>query len=141
MADLDELQASNLWKHYQGSDVVRGVNLTLIPGEITALLGPNGAGKTTTVGMLYGAVRPDRGAVTLCGIDMLREGREARRHLGVVTQENNLDPELNVRENLLFFAHHYRLRGEAAKARARELIAQLGLKITQRKFRKHSLAG
>jgi lipooligosaccharide transport system ATP-binding protein len=77
--------------------------------------------------MLYGAVRPSRGFAKLGTIDVQANGREARSRMGIVTQEDNLDPDFKVLENLIEFSHHYRLRGHAARQRAGELLAQVNL--------------
>ncbi|MEN9207480.1 MAG: ABC transporter ATP-binding protein [Gloeomargarita sp. GMQP_bins_120] len=122
-----ELMAQDLWKYYGQRAVVQGVSLQLQPGEILGLLGPNGAGKTTTFGMLYGAVIPQRGLVQVGPYNVQRQGRQARQFLGVVTQEDNLDPDFTVWENLVFFAHHYRITGRPARQRAWELLADMGL--------------
>ncbi|OUL30718.1 multidrug ABC transporter ATP-binding protein [Nostoc sp. T09] len=121
------LVVSDLWKFYGNIPVVQSVNFTLNPGEILGLLGPNGAGKTTTVAMLYGAVIPSRGSVQLGAWQVHRQGRQARTFMGIVTQEDNLDPEFTVFQNLIHFAHHYRLVGKAARHRVGELLEQVGL--------------
>ncbi|PSB06787.1 multidrug ABC transporter ATP-binding protein [filamentous cyanobacterium CCP1] len=121
------LVAYDLWKLYGTHPVVQGVNFTLNPGEILGLLGPNGAGKTTTVGMLYGAVKPSRGFVKLGSTQVQSNGRLARRRMGIVTQEDNLDPDFSVMENLIHFAHHYRILGRAARQRASELLDKVDL--------------
>lgn len=121
------LVAHDLWKFYGDRPVVQGLQFTLQPGEILGLLGPNGAGKTTTLGMLYGAVVPSRGFVQLGPWQIQTQGRQARYCMGIVTQDDNLDPEFTVMENLTCFAHHYRIRGRAATQRAGELLAQVGL--------------
>lgn len=121
------LVAYDLWKQYGDRPVVQGVSFTLNPGEVLGLLGPNGAGKTTTVGMLYGSVLPSRGFVKLGEVQVQSDGRRARSQMGIVTQEDNLDPDFSVLENLLHFAHHYRIRGQAARIRAGELLAQVDL--------------
>ncbi|MEW6495137.1 MAG: ABC transporter ATP-binding protein, partial [Cyanobacteriota bacterium] len=121
------LTAYDLWKTYGQKQVVQGVNFTLNPGEILGLLGPNGAGKTTTVGMLYGSVIPTRGFVQLGQFQVQTQGRQARAGMGIVTQEDNLDPDFTVFENLVFFAHHYRITGKQARKRAGELLAQVAL--------------
>lgn len=121
------LVAHDLWKSYGDRSVVQNVSFTLESGEILGLLGPNGAGKTTTIGMLYGAIVPSRGFVQLDRWQIRTQSRQARRYMGIVTQEDNLDPELTVFENLLFFANYYRLTGKAARLRVGELIAQVGL--------------
>jgi lipooligosaccharide transport system ATP-binding protein len=121
------LKVYDLWKTYGSRQVVQGINFTLNPGEILGLLGPNGAGKTTTVGMLYGAVVPSRGFVQLGQNQMQVQGRQARASMGIVTQEDNLDPDFTVFENLGHCAHHYRIIGKAARNLAGELLAQVGL--------------
>jgi lipooligosaccharide transport system ATP-binding protein len=121
------LMAKALWKSYGGKAVVRGITLTLSGGEIVGLVGPNGAGKTTTVGMLYGIVLPDRGEVTLGEWDMGKQGPSARRSMGIVTQENNLDPDLSVCENLQYFMSHYHVYGKCARTRTEQLLERVGL--------------
>lgn len=121
------LNVYDLWKTYGSREVVQGVNFTLNSGEILGLLGPNGAGKTTTVGMLYGAVVPSRGFVQLGQHQVQSQGRQARASMGIVTQEDNLDPDFSVFENLVYFAHHYRIIGKSARNIAGELLAQVGL--------------
>lgn len=121
------LVAHDLWKTYADRSVVQGVSFTLNPGEILGLLGPNGAGKTTIVGMLYGAVAPSRGFVNLGAIQVQSNGRLARARMGIVTQEDNLDPDFSVIENLIYFAHHYRILGKAARHRASELLEKVEL--------------
>lgn len=130
---INALVAYDLWKQYGDTSVVQGVNLTISPGEIVGLLGPNGAGKTTTVGMLYGAVVPSRGFVKLGDISVQQHGQIARAKMGIVTQEDNLDPDFSVFDNLIFFAHHYRLVGQAARSRASELLALVDLQDHARK--------
>lgn len=127
------LVAYDLWKFYGDLPVVRGISLTLNPGEIVGLLGPNGAGKTTTVGMLYGAVVPSRGFVKLGDIPIQGGGQQARAQMGIVTQEDNLDPDFSVIENLIHFAHHYQIVGKAARSRAGNLLALVNLQDHARK--------
>jgi lipooligosaccharide transport system ATP-binding protein len=127
MAEAMTLNAYDLWKTYGDSTVVQGVHFSLAPGEILGMLGPNGAGKTTTVGMLYGAVMPSRGFVQFGTWQIPAQARQARRSMGIVTQEDNLDPDFTVFENLSHFAHHYRITGVTARQRAGELLAQVNL--------------
>jgi lipooligosaccharide transport system ATP-binding protein len=94
---------------------------------VVGLLGPNGAGKTTTVGMLYGAVVPSRGFVKMGELSVQGNGQFARAKMGIVTQEDNLDPDFSVIENLIYFAHHYRILGKAARSQASELLALVDL--------------
>jgi len=125
--DTAPLAAHDLWKFYGDRAVVGGIGFELGAGEVLGLLGANGAGKTTTVGMLYGSVIPSRGFVRVDRYEVRRQGRQARFLMGIVTQEDNLDPDFNVFENLAYFAHYYRITGRAAQHRAGELLAQVGL--------------
>ena len=134
------LVATDVWKSYGNREVVRGLNCTVAPGEILGFLGPNGAGKTTSVGMLYGAVIPTRGSVRYHDFELPRQGRLARRTIGIVTQEDNLDTDFSVFDNLTCFAHHYGMRGRTAELRAQELIERVGLE-THRDFKTEELSG
>lgn len=121
------LQANHLWKKYGDRAVVQDVSFTLGSGEVLGFLGANGAGKTTTVGMLYGAVVPTRGDVQVNGLNVQAQGRRARQQMGIVTQDDNLDPDFNVLDNLRYFASFYHIIGKAAQIRAGELLAEVGL--------------
>lgn len=126
-ASAPALVVYDLYKQYGETPVVQNVSFTLHAGEVLGLLGPNGAGKTTIVGMLYGGVAPNRGFVQLGSTQVQSNGPTARAKMGIVTQEDNLDPDFSVFENLLHFAHHYRLVGKAARRRIGELLAQVNL--------------
>ncbi|HSJ55574.1 MAG TPA: ATP-binding cassette domain-containing protein, partial [Anaerolineae bacterium] len=65
---------------------VDGINLQVAPGEILALLGPNGAGKTTTVRMLAGILKPSEGQARVAGFDTVRQAREVRHAIGLLTE-------------------------------------------------------
>jgi len=121
------LTATDLWKTYNGKDVVRGVTCHVDAGEILGFLGPNGAGKTTTVGMMYGGVLPTRGTVQFGEWTIPAQGRDARGAMGIVTQDDNLDPDFSVFHNLVVFANHYGFSRAQARHRADELIEQIGL--------------
>lgn len=121
------LQASNLTKSYNGKFVVDNVSLSVTPGEIVGLLGPNGAGKTTTVSMLYGLVIPDSGSVHLGGFDLYKQPVQARAVIGVVPQEDNLDPDFTTEENLTRFATYYGHSLAEGYKRGKELLEIVGL--------------
>jgi ABC-2 type transport system ATP-binding protein len=77
-----------LAKTYAGGfQALKGVDLTIRPGEIFALLGPNGAGKTTLIGVVCGLVKPTAGTVLVDGHDIRRDYRAARAKIGLVPQE------------------------------------------------------
>ena len=82
---------------------VDGVSFTARDGQITGLLGPNGAGKTTTMRMLYTLMTPDRGNVTVDGIDAARDPVAVRRALGVLPGARGVDKRLSAREDIAYF--------------------------------------
>src|SRR5438046_2907032 len=89
-------------KTYPGVQALCGVHLELHAGEVLALLGENGAGKSTLIKVLAGAVRPDRGSITIDGQPAtIRDPHDARRAgIAVIYQEFNLVPTLSVVDNL-----------------------------------------
>ncbi|MCU1489241.1 MAG: transporter related protein, partial [Acidimicrobiaceae bacterium] len=123
------VQVVDLVKTYPKNPVpaVDGVSFAVERGEIFGFLGPNGAGKTTTIGVLTTRVRPSSGGAFVSGVDVVAEPVEARRHLAVVPQRNNLDRSLSVRQNLLFHAAYHGVPRGVRMARADELLAQFGL--------------
>lgn len=97
-------------KHFGSLRALAGVSLDIEQGEFFGLLGPNGAGKTTLISSLAGLVRPDSGAISVMGHDVIRNFREARRLLGVVPQELVFDPFFNVRETLRIQSGYFGIR-------------------------------
>jgi lipooligosaccharide transport system ATP-binding protein len=87
------------------------------------LLGPNGAGKTTTMRLLTAQSIADQGEIEVLGYGLPAESKIARAHCGVAPQLDNLDTTLTVEQNLLVFAHLYRIgRGERREAIERALV-------------------
>src|SRR5674476_1710066 len=103
------VEVSDLVKRYPKApvDSVAGISFRVKPGEVFGFLGPNGAGKTTTIGILTTRIRPTAGHARVAGIDVVADPVGARRVLGVVPQQNNLDRALSVRQNLLFHASYH----------------------------------
>ncbi|SDJ76886.1 ABC transporter ATP-binding protein [Streptomyces indicus] len=108
-------------------EAVRGIDLTVAPGEILGFLGPNGAGKTTTLRMLTTLLPPTGGAATVAGCDLVRDPAGVREKCGYVAQSGGVDPNISVREELVTQGRLYRLTKAQAAARAEELASELGL--------------
>ena len=138
------LQIEGLSKSFGGIVVADNIDLVMRPGRILGLIGPNGAGKTSLFNLVSGLYAPNAGAVTLDGrpLDGLALHERARRGLARTWQHVRLFPSLSVIDNLIIGARHYpaeslvtlllapRRIGSAAKAaraKARDILARLGL--------------
>jgi lipooligosaccharide transport system ATP-binding protein len=111
-------------KRYGAIEAVKGLDLDVPVGTCVGLLGPNGAGKSTTMRLLTAQAIADEGRLEVLGFRLPEESKMARAECGVVPQLDNLDTTLTVEQNLLVFAHLYRIgRGErhAAIERALEM--------------------
>ena len=117
------VQARGLRKCYGELTVVDGIDLVVQPGECFGLLGPNGAGKTTTLKMLLGMVPPDGGELEVLGHRIPEAARLMRQRLGVVAQQDNLDPDFSVVENLSTYADYFGIRGSEFDGRLASLLA------------------
>jgi lipooligosaccharide transport system ATP-binding protein len=116
------ISAQSLSKAFGSLQAVKEASFEIDRGEVFGFLGPNGAGKSTTMKMIYAMVRPDGGVLTVGGVDVVKNPRAAKAKLGVVPQENNLDPDLTVRQNLTVYARYYGIKKRVAMQRADELL-------------------
>jgi ABC-2 type transport system ATP-binding protein len=118
-----------LTKIYPGTDfrAVDTLDLTVYAGEIFGLLGPNGAGKTTTAGMLTTRVIPTGGRASVGGVDVVAHPALAKQLIGVVSQQNTLDRQLNVWENLYFHGRLFGMTARDSRQTADRLLEQFHL--------------
>src|SRR5690554_5793394 len=114
-------------KRYGSNVVLDYIDLDIYEGEIIGLLGPNGAGKTTLIQTITGMLPFERGKIELFGQSDKPFSNHNKEKIGLVTQEITVFEELTARENLLFFAGVYGLRGEEKKDRVKEALAFVGL--------------
>ena len=119
--------ARALTKVYNKDRAVDGIEFSVRRGETFGLLGPNGAGKSTTMRMIACRTPLTSGSLTVEGLDVRTQGRDIRALIGVVPQENNLDPDLNVSRNLIVYASYYQIAKKDAAKRAAELLHFIGL--------------
>lgn len=101
---------------------VKSIDFEVYAGECFGFLGPNGAGKTSTIRMLSCRLPVSGGELSILGLDATRSSTRIRERIGVVPQENNLDPQLTVWENLVVYARFFGLPLPQARAKADELL-------------------
>src|SRR6516162_91047 len=120
------LEIRGLAKSFE-QPAVDGLDLRVRTGEFYTLLGPNGAGKTTTLRMVTGLLKPDRGAITVFGIDALADPVGAKRLIAWLSDEPMIYDKLTPMEYLEFVAGLWGVESDLAEAKARDLIGWLGL--------------
>ncbi|MFZ3115243.1 MAG: ATP-binding cassette domain-containing protein [Syntrophales bacterium] len=125
------IEIINLEKSYSHVHALRGVNLTINPGEILGLLGPNGAGKTTLISVLAGLVKPTHGAGLIEKENVFRQTRDVKKIIGLVPQELSLYASLTGKENLNFFGRMYGVKKKALALKISSLLDFAGLKEKQ----------
>jgi ABC-2 type transport system ATP-binding protein len=127
------------WQHADHLAVDQ-VSLQVEPGELFGILGPNGAGKTTLIKMLCTALLPSSGSASVAGYDIVREARQVRAAIGLVSsEERSFYWRLTGRQNLEFFAALYHIPPSAARRRIDSLLQQVGLaEHADRPFRTYS---
>src|SRR5215216_482016 len=127
-------------KRYGAVTAVDGLDLDVPMGTCVGLLGPNGAGKSTTMRLLTAQAIADEGELDVLGFELPGESKQARAHCGVSPQLDNLDVTLTVEQNLLVFAHLYRIpRQERHDAIERAL--EMALLTDRRDSRVDKLSG
>jgi lipooligosaccharide transport system ATP-binding protein len=119
---MNIITAKNLTKDYNSLRALNSIDFEIRSGECFGFLGPNGAGKTTVMSILYCFMPPTSGHVTVFGMDVLKHPAEIKSRLGVMPQDNNLDPDLTVLENLLLYARYYNIMKEDSLPHAWKLL-------------------
>ena len=127
------LQARDLYRFFHTGDdeviALRGVDITVSPGEIVAVMGPSGSGKSTLLNCLTGLDEPDAGLVTIGGARLSRQPESVRatirvQSLGILMQSGNLFAHLSLSENIRL---QMQLGGVNDAARPDALLDSVGL--------------
>lgn len=116
------VEAINLVKKFERLTAVNNISFRVPRGETFGILGENGAGKSTTMRIVACRSPVSKGEMFVEGMNVKNNGEKIRSILGIVPQENNLDPDLNVFENLLVYSRYFRLKRTDAKQRTEELL-------------------
>ena len=119
--------ARNLSKDYGPLRAVDGIDFEISRGECFGFLGPNGAGKTTVMRIIYCFMPPSSGEVKVFGIDVTEDPSRIKARIGVMPQEDNLDPDLTVLENLIVYARYFDIPRREALGSASELLKFVGI--------------
>ncbi len=120
---MDIILAQNLIKDYNGLRAVDEIDFAIQQGECFGFLGPNGAGKTTVMRIISCFMPPTSGTVMVFGMDTTTAPSDIKARLGIMPQEDNLDPDLSVTENLLVYARYFDIEKKERLQRARTLLA------------------
>jgi ABC-2 type transport system ATP-binding protein len=115
------IRAEGLTKQFGDFTAVNDLHLSVEPGSIFAFLGANGSGKSTTIRMLIGLLRPTSGSIEVDGVDVIRNPRRVRDHVGYMGQKVSLYHGLSLQENVEFYAGLYGLGGAELAERWRSL--------------------
>jgi ABC-2 type transport system ATP-binding protein len=121
------LVVENLVKQYGDFTAVDDVSFVAAEGSVFGLLGPNGAGKSTLINCISGLLTPTTGHIAVSGHDIVKDGKAARKSLGVVPQEIALYEDLPAIDNLRYWGKAYGLRGKALEDRVSDVLGYIGL--------------
>lgn len=121
------VRAKNIKKLFNNFVAVDNINFHIAQGECFGILGPNGAGKTTTVRMVSCFMLPTAGELEVFGLSVKYFPRQIKTKLGICQQEDNLDPDLNVFQNMLVFSRYFNIKKKEAISRIDRLLDFVGL--------------
>ncbi len=134
---MNIVTARGLIKHYGDVKAVDDVTFDIAAGECFGFLGPNGAGKTTVMRIISCFMPPTAGKVSVFGMEVTEAPSVIKSRLGVMPQDNNLDPDLSVFENLIVYARYFDIQKRDSTRLARALLEfvelqdKAGVKIEQ----------
>ncbi|WP_460468886.1 ABC transporter ATP-binding protein [Calidifontibacter terrae] len=116
------IRAAGLRKSFGDFEAVRGIDVSVRPGEAFGFLGPNGAGKSSTMRMIATVSPRTSGELEILGMDPVADGPSIRARIGVCPQEDTLDNELSVRDNLIVYGRYFGISRKQVRAKADELL-------------------
>lgn len=120
---MNAVELMGLTKRFGETLAVDGLTFEIAAGEIFALVGPDGAGKTTTLRMLSGILLPSAGEARVLGLDTVRDAERIKEQIGYMSQRFGLYPDLQVEENLHFYADIYGVPRRGREEKIDRLLA------------------
>ena len=130
---MKAVEIKNFTKKYGDVVAVSDVSLTIEKGDFFGFLGPNGAGKTTTISCLTGTGKITQGSMSVFGIDVKKDYREARKKIGISPQEFNTDIFSTVEDILWFNGGFFGLNKKDRKERVEKMLTQFELQEHRKK--------
>jgi lipooligosaccharide transport system ATP-binding protein len=124
---MNIITARGLTKYYGSLKAIDKIDFEIIKGECFGFLGPNGAGKTTVIRIIYCFTPLNFGKVQVFDMDVTEQMSQIKARIGVMPQENNLDPDLTVFENLIVYARYFNISKTDSEPIALELLKFVGI--------------
>jgi lipooligosaccharide transport system ATP-binding protein len=113
---MNIVTVKGLTKYYGSLKAVDNIDFEILRGECFGFLGPNGAGKTTVMRIIYCFMPPTSGDIKVFDMDVTKDPSQIKARIGVMPQDDNLDPDLTVLENLIVYARYFDiLKKDSAK--------------------------
>ena len=137
---MNIVTAKGLAKYYNSLRAVDSIDFEIMRAECYGFLGPNGAGKTTVMRMIYCFMPPSSGEIRVFDMDVAERPASIKSRIGVMPQEDNLDPDLSVLENLIVYARYFDIAKKVSLPLALELLDFVEMK-EKAKARIGSLSG
>ena len=119
---MNIVTANGLTKDYNSLRAVDNIDFEIRKGECFGFLGPNGAGKTTVMSVIYCFIPPSGGSVKVFDLDVMNMPGKIKSRIGVMPQDNNLDPDITVLENLIVYARYFNIMKKESLPRAWKLL-------------------
>jgi ABC-2 type transport system ATP-binding protein len=127
MTNGNAVEVERLVKRFGDFTAVDNVSLSVRRGEVFGFLGPNGAGKSTTIRILCGLLSPTSGRAAVGGYDVSTQAEDIKRNIGYMSQKFSLYDDLEVEENIDFFAGIYGVPEQRRRERKEYVLGMAGL--------------
>lgn len=139
------IQIRNLWKRFGSIDVLQGLNLDAKQGEILVILGRSGVGKSVLLRHIIGIEKPDRGSITIDGLDITQckknEIYQVVKNMGMLFQGSALFDSMNIEENTGFYLNQHGnphtkkpFTKDAVQQKVKEALSMVGLEGVEKKM-------